>query len=169
MSPYGVIRPQCVNIYVLVTITGGFLIHNLLVQMPMQIAVRYTCYGPIPGPHHFTQYRSCRVTTITSNVNHLFRITTGYYRNNDPSLTGSVVYYSFWVGYGLHNSLPLPSHHLRLNNSTQNTTWWRHDMKTFLRYWPFVRGIHRSPVNSPYKGRWRGALVFSLICVCING
>ena len=32
------------------------------------------------------------------------------------------------------------------------------------RYWPFVRGIHRSPVNSPHKGHWRGALVFSLIC-----
>ena len=26
-----------------------------------------------------------------------------------------------------------------------------------------------SPVNSPHKGRWRGALMFSLICVWING
>ena len=25
---------------------------------------------------------------------------------------------------------------------------------------PFVRRIHRSPVNSPHKGQWRGALVF---------
>ena len=33
---------------------------------------------------------------------------------------------------------------------------WKH----FPRYWPFVRGIHRSPVNSPYKGQWRGALMF---------
>ena len=41
--------------------------------------------------------------------------------------------------------------------------------KQFPRYWPFVRGIHRSPVNSPHKGQWRGALVFSLICVWING
>ena len=32
------------------------------------------------------------------------------------------------------------------------------------RYWPFVWGIHRSPVNSPHKGQRRGALVFSLIC-----
>ena len=24
--------------------------------------------------------------------------------------------------------------------------WWRHQMKTFPRYWPFVRGIHRSPL-----------------------
>ena len=35
--------------------------------------------------------------------------------------------------------------------------------KHFLRYWPFVRGIHRSPVNSPHEGQWRGALMFSLI------
>ena len=35
-------------------------------------------------------------------------------------------------------------------------------------YCPFVRGIHRSPVNSPRKGKWRGALVFSLICVWTN-
>ena len=42
---------------------------------------------------------------------------------------------------------------------------WKH----FPRYWPFVRGIHRSPVNSPHKGQWRGALMFSLICIWING
>ena len=40
--------------------------------------------------------------------------------------------------------------------------------KTFPRYWPFVRGIHRSPVNSPHKGQWRGALILSLIYVWIN-
>ena len=42
---------------------------------------------------------------------------------------------------------------------------WKH----FSRYWPFVRGIHRSPVNSPHKGQWHGALMFSLICARING
>ena len=42
---------------------------------------------------------------------------------------------------------------------------WKH----FPRYWPFVRGIHRSPVNSPHKGQWRGALMFTLICARING
>ena len=29
--------------------------------------------------------------------------------------------------------------------------------------------FHRSPVNSPHKGQWRGALMFSLICTRING
>ena len=42
-------------------------------------------------------------------------------------------------------------------------------MVTFPRYWPFVQGIHRPPVNSAHKGQWRGALMFSLICVSING
>ena len=40
--------------------------------------------------------------------------------------------------------------------------------KYFPRYWPFMRRIHRSPVNSSHKGQWRGALMFSLICVWIN-
>ena len=33
---------------------------------------------------------------------------------------------------------------------------WKH----FPRYWPFLRRIHRSPVNSPHKGQWRGTLMF---------
>ena len=36
------------------------------------------------------------------------------------------------------------------------------------RYWPFVWGIHQSPVNSPHKDQWRRALMLSLICVWIN-
>ena len=41
--------------------------------------------------------------------------------------------------------------------------------KYFPRYWSFVRGIHRSPVNSLHKGQRRGALMFSLISAWING
>ena len=41
---------------------------------------------------------------------------------------------------------------------------WKH----FPRYCPFVRGIHRSLVNSPHKGHWRGALMFSLVRACTN-
>ena len=41
-------------------------------------------------------------------------------------------------------------------------------------YWIFVRGIHRSPmnsrpVNSPHKVQWRGAFMLSLICAWTNG
>ena len=34
----------------------------------------------------------------------------------------------------------------------------------FPRYWSFVRGIHRSPVDSPHKGQSRVALIFSFMC-----
>ena len=42
-------------------------------------------------------------------------------------------------------------------------------MEHFPRYWAFVRGVHRSPVNSLHKDKWRGVLMFSLICAWING
>ena len=49
---------------------------------------------------------------------------------------------------------------------------WFHDdiikWKNFLRYWPFVMEIHWSPVDSPHKGQWCGALMFSLICAWTN-
>ena len=48
-------------------------------------------------------------------------------------------------------------------------TWWRQQIwKHFLHYWPFEWGIHGSLVNSPHKGQWRGALIYSLICAWIN-
>ena len=31
--------------------------------------------------------------------------------------------------------------------------WWRHQMETFSRHWPFAREIHRWPVNSLNKGQ----------------
>ena len=58
-----------------------------------------------------------------------------------------------------------------LQTTFQNAFAWHDDVtkwKHFLRNWPSVRGIHRSPVNSPHKGQWRGALMFPLICVWIN-
>ena len=51
----------------------------------------------------------------------------------------------------------------KCSRHVRHTTWWRHQMETF------VRGIHRWQVNSPLKGQWRGALMFSLICARING
>ena len=45
-------------------------------------------------------------------------------------------------------------------NKHDDVIKWKH----FPRYWPFVWGIHRSPVNFPHKGQWHEALTFSLIC-----
>ena len=55
--------------------------------------------------------------------------------------------------------------HWNVSLSHDDVIKWKH----CPRYWPFVWGIHRSPVNSPHKGQWRGALMFSFICVWING
>ena len=76
-------------------------------------------------------------------------------------------------------SIPNPDEFFRVNNSiisrwwdgadNKSTSWkirtgYSHDdvikWKHFLRHWPFVRGIHRYPVNSPHKGQWHGALMF---------
>ena len=57
---------------------------------------------------------------------------------------------------------------IEIKHWTHKNTPYIHDdainLKHFPRYWPFVLGIQRSPVNSPHKGQWRGALVSSLIC-----
>ena len=55
---------------------------------------------------------------------------------------------------------------LIVNNTS--CSWWRHQMETFFASLAFVRGIHRGLVNSPHKGQWHGALVFSLICAWTN-
>ena len=60
-----------------------------------------------------------------------------------------------------------------MNMTLWHGSEWHHDdvikWKPFPRYWPFVRGIHRSPVNSHHRDQWRGALMFSWICAWTNG
>ena len=49
-------------------------------------------------------------------------------------------------------------HSLTTNTTHDDVIKWRH----FPRCWPFVRGIQRSPVNSPDKDQWRGTLICAL-------
>ena len=51
-----------------------------------------------------------------------------------------------------------------VNDKHDDVIKWKH----CPRYWPFVRGIHRSTVTSSHKGQWRVALKFYLICTWIN-
>ena len=60
-------------------------------------------------------------------------------------------------------ALPVVNTEARLSHD--DVIKWKH----LPRYWQFVQGIHRWPVNSPHKGQWRGALVFSLTCAWIYG
>ena len=64
--------------------------------------------------------------------------------------------------------------HMHINKYTVTNSVkrsWHDDVikwKHFLRYWPFVREIHRSSVNSLHKAQWHEALMFSLICTWIT-
>ena len=51
---------------------------------------------------------------------------------------------------------------------TLSLSWWRPQMETFSALLALCAG-HRSPVNSPYKSQWRGALMFPSICAWTNG
>ena len=70
-----------------------------------------------------------------------------------------------WTSSTLWDGDNLSTCGLRNGRKHDGVIKWKH----FPRYWPFVWGIHRSPVNSPHKGQWRGAVVFSLICAWTNG
>ena len=47
--------------------------------------------------------------------------------------------------------------------------WWRHQMETFSALLAICAENSPVPVNSPHKGQWREALMFTLICARING
>ena len=70
-----------------------------------------------------------------------------------------------WISRHLSDSSFSPFPYVHESCWYDDVIKWNH----FPRYWPFVRGIHRSPVNSPYKGQWREAFMLSLICARING
>ena len=65
---------------------------------------------------------------------------------------------SRWLCYTttIPSLLPLYLSLSRIYNAHDDVIKW----KLLPRYWPFVRGIHLLPVNSPHKGQWRGALMF---------
>ena len=64
----------------------------------------------------------------------------------------------FWFLYGEPQVLTTLKFH-------DDVIKWKH----CPRYWPLVRGIHRATMNSPHKGQWRRAFIFSLICAWISG
>ena len=57
---------------------------------------------------------------------------------------------------------------LRLSSNQPGYPRWRHQMETFSALLALCAGNSPVPVNSPHKGQWRGALMFSLICAWIN-
>ena len=87
-----------------------------------------------------------------------------------------------WRQFGAKAANPLPqkeiddcpeSSHYEHNSIVKHApvcTWWRHQMETFSASLALCGG--NSPVtrvNSPHKGQWCGALMFSCICTWIKG
>ena len=76
------------------------------------------------------------------------------------SKTSDNLHTTFWNVFSCNTSFDL-----HFQTAHDDVIQWKH----FPCYWPFVRGIHRSPVNSLHKGHWHRALTFSLICDWTNG
>ena len=90
-------------------------------------------------------------------------------RRPQASLGGMIVYD---IRFLLLSPAGTAAHGMQQSNSQSvlfrrgvDVIKWKH----FPRYWAFVRGIHRSPVDSPNNSQWRGVLIFSLICTWTNG
>ena len=78
------------------------------------------------------------------------------------------VMYNVIVSYNSHWVYRILSHdYCNCWTSCQCSTWWRHRMGAFSALLAFVRGIHRSPVQSPHKSQWRGAS-FDVFNLCLN-
>ena len=87
-----------------------------------------------------------------------------YLQSHNNMITGTD---SLWVAtIGIYVTSHQKSYHLL------KRYWTIHDdiikWKYFPCYWPSVRGIHLSLVDSPHKGQWHRALMFSLICAWTN-
>ena len=105
----------------------------------------------------------------------------GYSRSDVPSI-GHVTWQLFWQ---LLSWCPTPTPTPTLVNTFEDDIPVYHNEYTvysdltsrmmtssngniFRVVGPFVRGIHRSPVDSSPKGHWRRALMFSMMCVWTN-
>ena len=96
-----------------------------------------------------------------------FKLLTDWHRVRPKRSGLGLCFYPVLVWY--RHLIPVEFTHIR---HTWNKYAHPHDhvikWKYFPRYWAFARGIHRSPMNSPHKGQWRGTLMFPLICALIN-
>ena len=77
-------------------------------------------------------------------------------------LCGVITYPSSEVNFG--SVKEMPDKFPRILDQGCDVIIWKH----FPRYWSFMRGILRPPVDSPCKSQWRGALICSLMCAWTN-
>ena len=75
----------------------------------------------------------------------------------------------FRRSYFTYHSLQKWKYYYIFQGQWVKSSWWRHQTKAFFALLALCEGIHPSPLNSPHKGQWRGALMFFFICAWTNG
>ena len=109
---------------------------------------------------HFADFRSGRHRTFERSLN-----VWGHRDRWTKHTTFHI--YVIWLHFLFKKFSKIPLH---VGFTEKNyKPWWRHQMETFSALLAICAGNSPVPVNSPRKGQWRGALMFSLICVWING
>ena len=117
--------------------------------------------------HNIKDYMIIRTLNVRLNDNFIAYIQHGYgtWINISPDTFCCFVLLSFGVGpwvFHPHKLISFPPGN-KVTTPHGDVIKWEKS-----RYWPFVRGIHRSPMNYPHKGQWRRALIFPLIYAWIN-
>ena len=110
------------------------------------------CYWQIPFQDFFSKYTVVLVGLCKVNQSHVYFLT----------CYGLV---TLWHHMSLSSLVLTMTSHWGWQNIT---TWWCHQIETFFMLLAICAGNSLVPVNSPHKGQWRGALMFSLICARIN-
>ena len=110
-----------------------------------------------------------------------WRRTHQYQRDQWVANPQSLLARSLFINYDSIIILRYKWHHSHICGSQCEWSWWSDLFGSRVlmtssngyifrvNYWSFERGIHPSPVDSPHKGQWRGALMFSLLCARTNG
>ena len=130
---------------------------------PQATASLATCYNAVEGS--YPPKSNNKVRKLDWRSNDVRRPSIGVQPSNNVSTSNGG---QPWPGYIVHINQKhcyISTLHGRLKPTHDDVIKWKKNP----RYWTFVRGIHRLPVNSPARGQWRRAFMFSLICTWING
>ena len=143
---------------------NGMIYHHM-----WSYAVQILCEGFMRCSPHRSTISSNKLQLVLTNNRSVIRMKLSVSICSENNLEMNYFYHGLWVENLLTHALGSRSSANDLSKkSIPRWAQQHHDdviqWKPFPRHWPFVRGIHRSPVNSPHKVQWRGAWMFSLIC-----
>ena len=115
--------------------------------------------GPSQNTKKISETQNSQFMPKTDNSYHLWPTVCMSFSNIFPTKLVCLVKVDWQTYFNVYNveATELLAYH-------DDVIKWKH----FPRYWPSVRGIHRSPMNSTHKSQWRGALMLPLICVWTN-